>query len=168
MIEPVPTPEPRGWRARLGSRPLALTIALPVLAFAMGAGVMAVALAHRPVAIALTLTPTPAGALHEGSAIALKGQVAEIFGNKFILQDDSGRALVDTGPEGEGGMLVAPSDPIIVQGRFEDGFVRAAAISHSDGRNDILGPPGPPPHHRLLSWGGPHGWTAWIPWLRRG
>jgi hypothetical protein len=31
------------------------------------------------------------------STIEIKGQVAEIFGNKFVLQDASGRALVETG-----------------------------------------------------------------------
>jgi hypothetical protein len=168
MIETVNMPVPKGWRERIGSSPLAMRIALPVLAFALGAGVMAIAVAHRPTAIALTLTPTPVAALHEGSAVALKGQVAEIFGNKFILQDESGRALVETGPEGEGAKLVAPSETVTVQGRFDDGFVHAAAITHADGRNDILGPPGPPPPHRLLSWGGPHGWAARIPWLPRG
>jgi len=168
MIEPVHTPETGGWRERLGSRPLATRIALPVLAFALGAGAMGAVVAHRPAAIALTLAPTPVASLHEGSAVALKGQVAELFGDKFILQDESGRALVDTGPEGEGDKLVTSSETVTVQGRFDDGFVHAAAIMHADGRNDILGPPGPPPHHSLLSWGGPHSWAARIPWLPRG
>ena len=32
-----------------------------------------------------------------------------------------------------------------VQGRFEHGFIHAEVISHPDGRNDFVGPPGPPP-----------------------
>ena len=94
--------------------------------------------------------------------MAVKGKVAEIFGNKFILTDDSGRALIETGRQGEGGRLVAASETITVQGRFEHGFVHAMAIQHEDGRTDLIGPPAPP--HGPMSWmgpeGGPHGWFA--------
>ena len=161
MSEPVVAPEHRGWRKWLASRrsyrPLATVAAVPIVAFALGAGLVAVAEFDRP-AIVLTLTPTPIASMRDWSPIAVKGQVAEIFGNKFILQDGSGRALVETGPEGEGGRLVASSETVTVQGRFERGFVHAAAISHADGRSDILGPPGPPPPPGRLSWGDPRGW----------
>ena len=49
------------------------------------------------------LTPAPITSMRDWSEVAVKGQVAEIFGNKFIVQDDSGRALVDTGRSGETG-----------------------------------------------------------------
>ena len=83
--------------------------------------------------------------MKDWNQVAVKGQVAEIFGNKFILADDSGRALIETGREGEGGKLVAKSETVTVQGRFEHGFVHAMAIQHSDGQTTMLGPPGPPP-----------------------
>ena len=34
----------------------------------------------------------PITAMKDGSQVAVKGQVAEVFGNKFILADDTGRA----------------------------------------------------------------------------
>jgi hypothetical protein len=83
--------------------------------------------------------------MHDWSEVAVKGQVAEIFGNKFIVQDGSGRALVDTGRPGESGQLVAKSENVTIQGRFERGFIHAEVISHPDGRNEFVGPPGPPP-----------------------
>jgi hypothetical protein len=101
----------------------------------------------------------------EWSPVAVKGQVAEIFGNKFVVQDESGRALVETGREGEGASLVAKSETVTVQGRFERGFIHAVAITHGDGRNDLVGPPNPP-HERALSWRGHGGrlsrWFAWV------
>ena len=55
---------------------------------------------------------TPTNALAVGGSVTaagdyFTGQVAEVFGNKFIIQDDSGRTLVDTGPRGEGGFYAA-------------------------------------------------------------
>ena len=35
------------------------------------------------------------------NAIRLEGRVAEIFGNRFVLEDATGRTLVETGPRGE-------------------------------------------------------------------
>ena len=76
--------------------------------------------------------------------MAVKGTVAEVFGNKFVVEDDSGRALVETGPQGDNGGLVAKSETVTVQGRFEHGFIHAIAIQHGDGRADAVAPPGPP------------------------
>jgi hypothetical protein len=106
--------------------------------------VTAVALqARRPTMV--LLAPAPITSMHDWSEVAVKGQVAEVFGNKFIVQDDSGRALVDTGRSRESGNLVAKSETVTVQGRFEHGSIHAQAISHPDGRNDFVAPPGAPP-----------------------
>ncbi len=127
---------------RSSKRGLAAAAAL-VGAFAVGGAVTAVALQNRQPAF-LVLTPAPITAMHDWNPVAVKGQVAEIFGNKFIIQDESGRALVETGPKGDDGKLVAKSETVTVQGRFEHGFIHAQAISHGDGRNDLLGPARPP------------------------
>jgi uncharacterized protein YdeI (BOF family) len=140
---PPPEPQPRFRPLQSGKRSPALFAAL-LVAFAVGGGFTAAALqARRPTLV--MLTPAPIISMHDWSEVAVKGQVAEVFGNKFIVQDDSGRALVETGRSGESGNLVAKSETVTVQGRFEHGFVHAQAISHSDGRNDLVGPPGPPP-----------------------
>ena len=112
-------------------------------AFAIGAGATALAQRARPVTF-VALTPGPVGAMKDGNPVAIRGEVAEVFGNKFVVQDDSGRALVETGPRGEGGGLAAKDETVTVQGRFEHGFVHAVAIQHGDGRTDVLAPPGPP------------------------
>jgi len=152
---PPPEPQPRFRPHQSGKRSPALFAAL-LVAFAVGGGVTAAALqARRPTLV--MLTPAPITSMHDWSEVAVKGQVAEIFGNKFIVQDDSGRALVDTGRSGETGNLVAKSETVTVQGRFEHGSIHAQAISHPDGHNDFVGPPGPPPPPP----GGPVG--AWPP-----
>jgi hypothetical protein len=171
MSNPDASPEHEGPRAlsdpRRTYRPLITLVAVFVVALMLGAGLTTLAGLRRQVAFA-PLTPAPIAAMHDWSAVAVKGQVAEIFGNKFVVQDESGRALVDTGPEGEGGNLVAPSETITVQGRFERGFIHAVAISHADGRNDIVGPPGPPPHRGLLSWRGVEDLSRWLPFRHPG
>jgi uncharacterized protein YdeI (BOF family) len=140
---PPPEPPSRFRPFRSGKRSPALFATL-LVAFAIGGGVTATALqAHRPSLV--MLTPAPITSMHDWSEVAVKGQVAEIFGNKFIVQDDSGRALVDTGRPGESGQLVAKSENVSVQGRFEHGFIHAEVISHPDGRNEFVGPTGPPP-----------------------
>lgn len=145
---------PPRWAAmRAGPRALALAAAL-VGAGAIGAG--ATALAQRGHVTLVALTPAPITAMTDGSAVAIKGTVAEIFGNKFVVQDQGGRALVETGRSGEGGKLVAPSETVIVQGRFERGFIHALAVQHADGRTDMVGPPGPRPPPGPMALGGPH------------
>jgi uncharacterized protein YdeI (BOF family) len=134
----LPPPEPPN---RLKRSPALFATLL--VAFAIGGGVTAAALQARRPSLVM-LTPAPITSMHDWSEVAVRGQVAEIFGNKFIVQDDSGRALVDAGRPGESGQLVAKSESVTVQGRFEHGFIHAEVISHPDGRDDFVGPPGPP------------------------
>ncbi len=95
---------------------------------------------------ATTLVPSVAvSALEDDSLTSVTGQVAEIYGNKFILVDASGRALVETGRAGEDGTLFARDEVMTVQGRFHHGFMHASLLVHADGRVDTLRPP--PPHH---------------------
>ena len=61
--------------------------------------------------------------------VTVKGKVAEIFGNKFIVQDDTGRALVDLGPRGEDATAVAKGENVTVQGRFDRGVIHAQVWS---------------------------------------
>ncbi|MGF6157298.1 uncharacterized protein YdeI (BOF family) [Ensifer sp. KUDG1] len=129
-------------------------VALGIAAFTMlaigaaaGAGAMKLT---RPGVELAPVTPVAISAMADSSLVTVKGKVAEVFGNKFIVQDDSGRALVETGPEGEGEKIVAPSEIVTVQGRFDDGFIRGSYIVHQDGRTELLGPGGRPPHRRPL------------------
>lgn len=124
--------------AAFGLAALALVVGL-----AGGAGAMKMASPSIEIA---PITPAAISTMQDGGLVAVKGKVSEIFGNKFVIQDDSGRALVETGPKGEGGKLVTSNETITVQGRFEDGFLHGSYLVHEDGRAEALGPAGKPPH----------------------
>ena len=100
---------------------------------------------HHPHAV-LLLQPAPIAQMADSNPVAVKGQVTEIFGNKFIIQDDSGHTLVDTGPRGEGGKPVAKGETITVQGRFDHGFIHAEVMTRADGTNEAFEPM-KHPHH---------------------
>lgn len=125
------------------------TWVIGALALPLAFGAVGLSLAETN---ALTLTPVaPVAiqALAPSGATAIKGEVAEVFGNKFVVQDPTGRALVETGPAGEGGKLVARGEGVTVQGRFADGFLHARLLTHGDGRQEVLGPAGGPPFGSL-------------------
>lgn len=95
------------------------------------------------------VAPTAIASIADSGSVAAKGDVAEIFGNKFVVQDGTGRALVETGREGEGGKLVSKGETVTVQGRFENGFLHARLITHADGNKVVLGPVGGAPRGTL-------------------
>ena len=107
---------------------------------ALGAGGARLAQNWQPRSVML-LQPMPIEKMAERSPVAIKGDVTEVFGNKFVVQDGSGRALVDTGPRGEDRMIVAKGENVTVQGWFDRGVVRADVLAHADGRNEAFGPP---------------------------
>ena len=115
-------------------------VAAPLMLGAVGLS-LAKGTAFQPTPVA----PVAIQSLAPSGATAVKGEVAEIFGNKFVVQDGTGRALVETGREGEGGGLVARGETVTVQGRFETGFLHARVLTHGDGRTILLGPAGGPP-----------------------
>ena len=144
-------PPPR--RSFRNSRGVAAGAFVAVLALGAVAGATGAKMKSRwePQSVML-LEPAPIAKLQDARdvAVAVKGNVAEIFGNKFVLQDSSGRALVDTGPRGQGGNAVTKDEAVTVQGRFDRGLIRAQVIVHADGRNEAFGPPHPHggPHER--------------------
>lgn len=115
-------------------------VAAPLALGAVGLS-LAQGTAFQPTPVA----PVAIRTLEPSGATAITGEVAEIFGNKFVLQDATGRALVETGRAGEGGGLVAKGETVTVQGRFEAGFLHARVLTHGDGRTLVLGPAGGPP-----------------------
>jgi uncharacterized protein YdeI (BOF family) len=133
-------PPSRSWMPRGGAvATTALAIVL-IAGAALGAGGTRLAQNWQPQQVML-LQPAGIDKMTDGSAVAIKGEVSEVFGNKFVLQDASGRALVDTGPRGEDRAGATKGETVTVQGRFERGVVRAELIAHADGRNEGFGPP---------------------------
>jgi uncharacterized protein YdeI (BOF family) len=106
----------------------AAIIAVLAIGVVGGAGASRFVHRHWPEAVML-LQPAPIAQLKDATPVAIKGQVAEVFGNKFIVQDDSGRILVDAGPRGESGKPVAKGEAVTVQGHFENGFIRLKTVS---------------------------------------
>ena len=136
---------------RFGSSRRLMTAGIAIVVLAMGtaggAGAYRYLQKSHPQSV-LLLQPAPIGQMTDSSPVAVKGQVTEVFGNKFIIQDDSGRTLVDTGPRGEGGKLVAKGDAITVQGRFEHGFIHANVMTRADGTSEAFEPPRHAHHDR--------------------
>lgn len=140
--------------SQLRGRPAILGAALGLLVIGGGAGALAVE-ANRP---SMTMAPATPVAIRtltsdDDSIVTIRGRVAEVYGDKFVLADGSGRALVETGREGEDGTLVGVGQPVTVQGRFDRGSIHAAFLVGADGKVKALGPLGRPPHDR----GGPGG-----------
>ena len=135
-------------------RPAILGAALGLLVLGGGAGALAVE-ANRPSVTMAPATPVAIRTLtnDDDSIVTIRGRVAEIYGDKFVMADASGRALVETGREGEDGTLAKVGQPVTVQGRFDRGTLHAAFLVGADGKVKALGPLGRPPHDR----GGPGG-----------
>lgn len=128
---------------------------------ALGGAAGAVVMAETRPSISMAPVKTTAiGSLSSTDIVTIRGQVAEIYGNKFVMADRSGRALVDLGREGDDRQLVKAGQQITVQGRFDRGFIHAAFLvgpdnkvlalgplagpSHGPGRHGPDGPPSPP------------------------
>jgi len=129
-------------------------VAAGLLAVGLVAGASA-AIIGAPRDNVTLMQPTNISTLTPYSAVAVKGKVVEIFGNKFVLEDGSGRALVETGRAGEGGKLVASGETLAVQGHFDDGFIHGELLVHADGKAQSLRPPRPGPRGLLDRLHGP-------------
>ena len=136
--ESAPKTEPRRPAARRG-------LVVGALALPLALGAAGLSFAQKSEVATTPMEPVAISALAPSGAVAAKGEVAEIFGNKFILQDGTGRALVETGRQGEGGELVRKGETVTVQGRFEKGFLHASALVRADGTTTSLKPAGGPP-----------------------
>ena len=82
--------------------------------------------------------------LAPSQAIKTRGRVAEIFGNKFILQDDTGGRWSNLAPRAHEEELVDVGKDVVVEGRFKHGFIHATALT-TRGRRRTLGGKGDGP-----------------------
>lgn len=94
---------------------------------------------------ATVVAQTPIGSLDD-EAIEIRGVVADVFGNEFVLEDDSGRVLVETGPAWYHEPAVAEGDMVSVVGAPDDGSFSAYRLLLADGSElRIRSADGPPP-----------------------
>lgn len=140
---PDPSP-PARWQGRPRGLLAGAALAVLIVGAAAGAGGVKMAQRWQPQSVML-LQPMAINRLEAGDAVAVKGSVAEIFGNKFVLDDGTGRALIDLGPRGEDVDTVSKRETVTVQGMFDRGIVHARIVSHADGRNEAFDGPPPPP-----------------------
>lgn len=119
-------------RARMG-----LTAAALVAAGAAG-GAGAVSMTRPAVTMAPTVA-TPIARLAASSGIVtVKGRVAEIYGDRMIVQDATGRTMV--AGNREVGATLARGSAVMVQGRYDDGQLRAAYLVDPVGQVTEVGP----------------------------
>ncbi|MGH6616494.1 hypothetical protein [Sphingomonas sp.] len=145
------------------SRKLPLKASLAAVAL-LGVGVAAGATAIKASGPSIEMAPIQpvaiGGLTDNGSVVTLRGKVSEVYGPMFVLQDGSGRALIDSrrrpGPFGIGmTSLVTTGATVTIQGHFHDGIVRASFLIGADGKVTALG--GPPHGPRGPRFSGPDG-----------
>jgi hypothetical protein len=124
-------------RQRLGLGAAAL------LAIGAAGGAGAVSLTRPDIEMAPTV-PTAVSRLTAAHGIVtVRGRVAEVYGDRFTVQDGSGKALVDAGPRSR--LAVRAGSPILVQGRFDNGQLHARYLVDASGTVQEAGPPPPRP-----------------------
>ncbi len=117
---------------------LGLGVAIGLAIGATG-GAGAVSLTRPSIEMAPT-NPTPVARLASSSGVVtVKGRVAEVYGDRFVVQDGSGRAMVDGGRDA----AVTKGAPVQVQGRYDEGQLRASYVVDADGSVTPVGPPPP-------------------------
>jgi len=119
-------------RTRMGLAAAALVAA----GAAGGAG--AVSMTRPDVTMAPTVA-TPIARLAASSGIVtVKGRVAEIYGDRMIVQDATGRTMV--AGNREVAATLARGSAVMVQGRYDDGQLRAAYLVDPTGQVTEMGP----------------------------
>jgi hypothetical protein len=108
---------------------------LLALGAAGGAGAVQ---ATRPTIEMAPTVQTPISKLAATSdVVTVKGRVAEVFGDHFVVQDASGRAMIAAGREARGTLNVG--EPVMVQGRFNDGQLHASYLVDRNGAIAAVG-----------------------------
>ena len=120
-----------------------------LLAVGAAGGAGAVSLTRPTIEMAPTVPTGIAGLSAATGIVTVKGKVVETHGDRFVLQDKTGRTMVDAGRDHQAD--IKTGQQMLVQGRFDDGQMRAAFLVGPGGKVDAVGPlAGRDPH-------GPHG-----------
>ena len=103
----------------------------------IGLGAITGSAANRMAGPRVEMAPavlTPIHGLTAGDdAVTIKGQIVEVFGDRFVLTDGTGRALVELGHQ-HGAASPAVGQLVTVQGHFDRSAVRASFIIGADGK----------------------------------
>lgn len=108
------------------------------------------------IAMGAASAQTSIGSLPQSEGVTIRGEVTEVFGNKFVLRDATGRVLVETGPHWYHRIEVKTGETVTVTGRPEanGGFDAFTVQRGNSAPVEIRRPHGPPPwagkkHHAL-------------------
>lgn len=113
---------------------------LLALGAAGGAGAVQ---ATRPPIVMAPIARTPIAKLPAtNGVVTVKGRVAEIYGDRLVVQDRTGRAMIAVGHDAD--VAVRVGQPVMVQGRYDDGQLRATFLVSENGSVAAVGPAGPP------------------------
>ncbi len=77
--------------------------------------------------------------------VSIKGKIADVFGDKFVLDDGSGRILVQTGPGGPPSLAVTSGETVTVTGLPRDKTFDARKIQRENGEVIFAAATPPPP-----------------------
>ncbi|WBY06417.1 hypothetical protein PIB19_12490 [Sphingomonas sp. 7/4-4] len=114
---------------------------LLTLGAAGGAGAVS---STRP---AIEMAPTVATAVAKlpvsSGIVTVRGRVVEVYGDSFVLQDQTGRTMIDAGRGADASSGVGQD--VTVQGRFENGQLHASYLVGPEGRVSATGLVGGPP-----------------------
>jgi hypothetical protein len=104
------------------------------------------------VALALAATcavaraEAPIADLRSVDGIRIAREVTHAFGNAFVLEDETGSVLVETGPEWFAERTFAVGERLVVTGEMDGGEFDAFTVTRADGSVDRIRPAaGPPP-----------------------
>lgn len=133
----------RTWNDKISAMSQSAKAATAIALLAIGAmgGASAASLTRPAIEMAPTI-PTPVARLAAATGIvSVKGRVAEVYGDRFVIEDSSGRMMINAGNRNEA--AIAKGATIGVQGRYEDGQLRASFITTANGQVEQVGPRGP-------------------------
>ncbi len=125
-----------------GPGKLGLGVALG-LAIGAAGGAGAVSLTRPAVEMAPTNPTAVARLASSDGVVTVKGRVAEVYGDRFVVQDATGRTMVNGGRDA----AVTKGAAVQVQGRYDDGQLRASYLVDATGKVTPVGPPPRPGRH---------------------
>lgn len=80
--------------------------------------------------------------------VTIRGRVAESFGDRWVIDDGTGRALIDGGPHGNGDTLAPLGAVVSVQGQFDRAAFHPSFLVDASGTvTPLAPPPGHPGRH---------------------